>query len=78
MDNITGLRVAIVITHGFEQVEMLKSREVLDRAGATTSIVSPNFQDVRSWNLVEWGQVLPVDVPQDRADPGNWAELRVA
>jgi protease I len=75
MDNITGLRVAILITDGFEQVEMLKPREVLDRAGATTSIVSPNHQHVRSWNFVEWGQAFPVDVPLDRADPGNFDAL---
>jgi protease I len=67
--------VAILITDGFEQVEMLKPREVLDRAGATTSIVSPNHQHVRSWNFVEWGQVFPVDVPLDRADPGNFDAL---
>jgi protease I len=54
---------------------MLKPREVLDRAGATTSIVSPNYQHVRSWNFAEWGQVFPVDVPLDRADPGNFDAL---
>jgi putative intracellular protease/amidase len=37
MGNVTGLKVAILNTDGFEQVEMLKPREVLDRAGAKTS-----------------------------------------
>jgi protease I len=69
MDNNTGLRVAILITDGFEQVEMLKPREVLDRAGATTRIVSPNHQHVRSWNFVEWGQAFPVDVPLGSCRP---------
>jgi hypothetical protein len=73
VDNIAGLRVAILITDGFEQVEMLKPCEVLDRAGATTSIVSPNYQHVRSWNFADWGQVFPVDVPLD--DPGNFDAL---
>jgi protease I len=53
MDNITGLRVAILITDGFEQIEMLKPREVLDQAGAKTSIVSlklkRRFQTRTSW-----------------------------
>ncbi len=48
MVNITGLRVAILITDGFEQVEMLKPREVLDQAGAKTSIVSSNHLPSRN------------------------------
>jgi protease I len=75
MNNITGLRVAILITDGFEQVEMLKPREALDLAGAKTSIVSPKHQHVRSWNFVEWGQVFPVDVRLDRANPGDFDAL---
>lgn len=51
MDNLTGLRVAILITAGFEQVEMLRPRETLDDAGAKTSIVSPKLQHVRSWDF---------------------------
>jgi protease I len=45
------------------------------QAGATTSIVSPKQQHVRSWNFVEWGQVFPVDVPLDRANPGDFDAL---
>jgi protease I len=73
MDNITGLTVAILITDGFELVEMMKPRQALDQAGARTSIVSPKHQHVRSWNFVEWGQEFPVDVPLDGANPGDFA-----
>lgn len=75
MDNITGLRVAILITDGFEQVEMQKPREVLDQAGAITSIVSPQYSHVRSWNFVEWGEEFAVDIPLDRAAPGDFDSL---
>ena len=75
MDKVTGLKVAILITDGFEEVEMVKPRQALDQAGANTSIVSPKHQTVRSWNFVEWGQEFPVDIALDRADSGDFDAL---
>jgi protease I len=67
MSNIKGLKVAILITDGFEQVEMVKPRQALDDAGAETSIVSPKQQTVRAWDITEWGEQFPVDLPLERA-----------
>ena len=39
--NLDGLKVAILVTDGFEWVEMTEPREALDQAGARTSLVSP-------------------------------------
>jgi protease I len=75
MASIKGLKVAILIEDGFEQVEMVKPRAALDDAGAETSVVSPRPQRVRGWNLVEWGQEFPVDMPLDNADPHNFDAL---
>ena len=36
-----GLKVAILVTDGFEQVEMTEPRKALDDAGAETQVVSP-------------------------------------
>jgi protease I len=36
---LNGLKVAILVTDGFEQVEMTEPRKALDQAGAKTSIV---------------------------------------
>ena len=41
MGKLDGKKVAILVTHGFEQVEMTKPREALEEAGAETKIVSP-------------------------------------
>ena len=35
-ENLKGKKVAILVTDGFEQVELLKPREALDKAGAET------------------------------------------
>jgi protease I len=75
MENLQGLKVAILITDGFEQVEMVQPRQALTQAGAKTSIVSPKNQQVRGWNFTEWGEEFPVDVALDRADPNDFDAL---
>ena len=51
---LSGLNVAILVTEGFEQVEMTDPRKALDDAGAITSIVSPKEGQVRAWKLTDW------------------------
>jgi|SRR5579862_3848095 protease I len=69
MDELKGMKVAILITDGFEQVEMIRPRQALDQAGSETSVVSPKNQHVRGWNFTDWGQEFAVDIALDRADP---------
>ena len=59
---LSGLNVAILVTEGFEQVEMTDPRKALDDAGAITSIVSPKEGQVRAWKFTEWGNDYPVDI----------------
>ena len=54
-NTLNGLKVAILVTDGFEQVEMVEPRKALDEAGAATSIVSPKINQVRGWNFTDWG-----------------------
>ena len=75
MESLKGLRVAILVEEGFEQVELLEPRHALDEAGAKTSIVSPRGESVRAWKLTEWGATLPVDVQLDRARPRDFDAL---
>jgi protease I len=41
-DTLKGLNVAILVTDGFEQVELTEPREALDEAGGTTKTYRPN------------------------------------
>ncbi|MEA2736855.1 MAG: protease [Acetobacteraceae bacterium] len=66
-DFLDGLMVAILITDGFEQVEMTDPRKALDQAGAQTRIVSPKQDQVKAWKFTEWGDKFPVDVPLSQA-----------
>jgi protease I len=67
MENLKGLRVAILVTDGFEQVELTRPQKALDVAGAVTQIVSPKIDRVRGWHYTDWGEDFPVDVSLARA-----------
>src|SRR6478672_4780759 len=62
MPDLSGKKVAILVTDGFEQVEMTGPREALDGAGAETLIVSPKDGEVEGWNHYDKGDKFPVDV----------------
>lgn len=68
-ETLNGLKVAILVTDGFEQVEMTEPRKALDAAGAETRLVSPKDGQVKAWNFTEWGDTFPVDMPLDGAQP---------
>jgi protease I len=59
MESIKGLKVAILVADGFEEVEMLEPRKALDKAGAKTSVVSPKKDEVRSWKLTNGAKISP-------------------
>ena len=59
--------MAILVTDGFEQSELLEPRKALDEAGATTQVVSPAGKKMKGWNHKDWGNEVPVDVPLDSA-----------
>ncbi len=77
MENINGVKVAILVDDGFEWVELVDPRKALDQAGAQTSLVSPKSPRVRGWNFTDWGQDLPVDVPLDNAQPADFDALHL-
>jgi protease I len=70
MENLKGLKVAaILVTDGFEQVELTEPPKALDQAGAVSRVVSPKTERVRGWKFTEWGDEVRVDVPLARAKP---------
>lgn len=74
-NTLQGKKIAILVTDGFEQVELLEPRKALDQAGATTQVVSPKDNKVKGWNFTEWGQEVPVDVPLNSADADEFDAL---
>jgi protease I len=73
--DLTGKKVAILVDEGYEQVELVKPRKALDKAGAQTHVVSPQEGEVRGWNMKKWGKYVAVDVSLDAADPEAYDAL---
>jgi protease I len=59
---LTGKKVAILATDGFEQDELLSPLEALRDAGAETKIVSLKEGKIRAWKNTDWGKKVKVDV----------------
>jgi protease I len=72
---LSGLKVALLITDGFEQVEMTEPRKALDEAGADTKVVSPKDRQVKAWKFTEWGDTFPVDISLGDARPADFDAL---
>lgn len=68
-------RVAILVTDGFEQVELLEPRKALDDIGAITQVISPARDKVKGWNHTQWGNQVPVDVPLESAKAEDYDAL---
>lgn len=75
MAELDGLRVAILVDNGFEQVELTRPRQALEEADASTRIVSPQEGKVRGWNHTDWGERVPVDVPLAQASAQEFDAL---
>ncbi|HEY3754769.1 MAG TPA: type 1 glutamine amidotransferase domain-containing protein [Opitutaceae bacterium] len=73
--NLSGKRVAILLTEGFEQVEMVEPRQALQKAGAQTEIISPQDGKVKAWDEDDFGETFKVDVPLKSAKPENYDAL---
>ncbi|MBN9120336.1 MAG: type 1 glutamine amidotransferase [Planctomycetes bacterium] len=72
---LEGVRVAILVTDGFEQVELEKPRAALDGAGAETKIVSPTGSKVKAWDMTDWGSQFSADVALDDTSADDFDAL---
>lgn len=72
---LQNLNVAILVDHGFEQVELSEPKKALEAAGAKTFIISPQQSQVKGWATTQWGDVFQVDVPLGQAKPGDYDAL---
>lgn len=59
--SLNGKRVALLVTDGFEQVEMTGPKEALENAGAKAEIVSAKAGEVRGWNHTTPADSFKVD-----------------
>ena len=74
---LDGKKVAILVTDGFEQVEMTKPREALHEAGAETKIVSLKSGKIQGMHHADKGDKFDVDLTLDEAHPEEFDALLI-
>jgi protease I len=72
---LSGKKIAILATDGFEQSELIEPQRALKNAGATVHVVSPKSGAIRGWNKADWGDEVPVDVELSQARPEDYDGL---
>jgi protease I len=72
---LAGKSVAVLVTDGFEQVELTSPVDALRTAGATVDVVSPKGGTVRGWDHTDWGLRVAVDRTLDEADAAAYDAL---
>ena len=72
---LQGKKVAILLTDGFEQVELTEPQQALIDAGAETKIISPKEGQVKGWDHTDWGDSFAVDVPLSETNPEDYDAL---
>jgi protease I len=74
-DKLKNLRVAILVTDGFERVELTDPRKALMGEGAGTKVISPKTGELKSWEHDHWGDTVRVDESLAQANPDNYDAL---
>lgn len=75
MSRLEGKKIAILVSNGFEQVELTEPKKALDEAGATTHVISPEENKVKAWDKTNWGIDVDVDVNLKNANPDDYDAL---
>jgi protease I len=58
---LSGIKIAILVANGFTQQDFTEAQKVLNAAGATLKIISPDQGLVNGWEGTGWGHHFPVD-----------------
>jgi protease I len=72
---LEGMKVAILVAEGFEQIELTEPKKALEAAGAQTFIISPAQGQVQGWNHFDKAEKFSVDVPLDAAKADDYDAL---
>jgi protease I len=72
MNDLTGKRVAILVTDGFEQIEMTSPRDALQKAGAKCVLMAPKDGEVQGFKHHDKADKFRVEMTLAKADPAEF------
>jgi protease I len=70
-NDLKGKRVAILVTDGFEQIEMTSPREALEKAGATCVLIAPK-DEVQGFKHHDKADKFKCDLPLAKAEAADF------
>jgi protease I len=74
---LTGRRIAVLATDGFELVELAVPANAMRLAGATVDVISIHPGHIRGMNLHEPAMRVRVDLTLDQANPNDYDGLLI-
>jgi protease I len=72
---LTGKKVAILATDGFERSELMSPQSALLDVGATVHIISDHGGSIRSWHNSDWNETVDVDKTVDEVNADDYDAL---
>lgn len=69
---LSGKKIAILATNGFEQSELEVPRDTLKAAGATVEIISLEAGEIKGWDKKDWGRPVKVDKTLNQASASDY------
>lgn len=74
-ERLSGKRIAILATDGYEQSELLRPEAALREAGAQVEVISPNRGEIQGMNHFDKADRHKVDKTLDQAKPDDYDAL---
>lgn len=74
-NGLSGKRIAILATDGFEESELQEPLKALKQAGAAVEVVAPKKGRIQGLKDLDQGEAVAVDRPLEEARPQDYAAL---
>jgi protease I len=74
-NELSGKRIAILATDGFEQVELTEPKKALEAAGAKVDVVAPKGGEIQGMNHHDKADKIPVDRTLDSVNARDYDAL---
>ncbi len=67
MKKLTGKKIAILATSGFEESELFEPKISLEKSGAEVTVIAPDMGKIKAWKHGNWSGDINVDITIDDA-----------
>ena len=75
MNELQGKRIAIIVTDGFEQIELTSPREALEKAGAKCVLIAPKDGQVQGLKHHDKADKFKVELTLEKANASDFDAL---